>query len=450
MTGSGTGTQRKEAGGDKAAAARDADAARILGAISDAEIVELEKTLVRVPSYTGEERELAEVIAAYLRENGIDARLQQVPLSHHFRHKTDRQASCNVIGHLPGTGSGGAASLIFNGHMDHGPWAIGERVEDRFETWKRKPWEPVVEGDVLYGKGAQDEKGGLTAMLAAAVALRRSGVRLSGDVFVCPVMGHKTHSLGTKVLLESGLSANYGINTENSGNWIVPVHPGILSAEIRVRGASPKARTRRIELAYQASAFQNAARLVARLGAEGTHQGPTGWLSYEPHPVLKYWPLYRVEYMRRLSLEEVAVGLLVTTVPGQDDGTVVRDLQRVAAALENEFSDFAAGEITADVWGPPLETPRSSPLVEAVAWCEAELSGTPANVGPEGRWGAYGCGALMGAAGIQTVIYGPGENALAPPLRRVVGDDTPDERIHVPELVRAARVMALAAYQLCR
>jgi acetylornithine deacetylase/succinyl-diaminopimelate desuccinylase-like protein len=307
-----------------------------------------------------------------------------------------------------------------------------------------------VEGDVLYGKGAQDEKGGITAMLAAAVAVERSGVRLRGDVFVCPVMGHKTHSIGTKVLMESGLRADYGINTENSGNWIVPVHPGILSAEVRVKGASPKARTRRAEKKYQTSAFQNAARLMAKLGPEGTHQGPTGWLSYEPHPMLKYWPLYRVEYIRRLSLEEVSVGLLVTTVPGMDDRTVVRDLQRVAGALENEFSDFAAGEITADVWGPPLETPRASPLVQAVAHWETELSGAPANIGPEGRWGAYGCGALMGAAGIQTIIYGPGENALAPPIRRVVGDDTPDERIHVPELVRAARVMALAAYQLCR
>jgi len=98
--------------------ARFADA---LAAISDDEILEIEKGLVRIPSYTTEEAEIAEFIADLLNGEGIEVGLQRVPFTDIAFSRTKR--SYNVIGRLHG--SGGGPSLMFNGHMDHGP--IGGR-----------------------------------------------------------------------------------------------------------------------------------------------------------------------------------------------------------------------------------------------------------------------------------------------------------------------------------
>jgi acetylornithine deacetylase len=72
-------------------------------------------------------------------------------------------------------GSGGGKSLMFNGHIDIDPLALG---------WRRDPWTPTVEGDRLFGAGVNNMKGGVTAMISAAEAIRKSGVRLKGDLVV--------------------------------------------------------------------------------------------------------------------------------------------------------------------------------------------------------------------------------------------------------------------------
>jgi acetylornithine deacetylase len=46
-----------------------------------------------------------------------------------------------------------------------------------------------LEGDRLYGHGVQNMKGGLASIIMAAEAIRRSGVRLAGDLVVACVAG---------------------------------------------------------------------------------------------------------------------------------------------------------------------------------------------------------------------------------------------------------------------
>src|SRR3990170_3299056 len=133
---------------------------RILAEIRDDEVVELAKDLVRIPSYTTEETPVAEFLHGFLTRNGLDSRLQEVD-----------PGRFQTIGRLPG--SGGGNSLMLNGHIDIDPIPGG---------WVRDPWTPAIEGDRFYGAGIFNMKGGVTAMVMAAVAARRAGVRLRGDV----------------------------------------------------------------------------------------------------------------------------------------------------------------------------------------------------------------------------------------------------------------------------
>lgn len=59
--------------------------------------------------------------------------------------------------------AGGAKTLGLSGHLDTKP--VGEATAE----WNTPPWELVIEGDIGYGLGSSDMKGGLAAMFVAAV-----------------------------------------------------------------------------------------------------------------------------------------------------------------------------------------------------------------------------------------------------------------------------------------
>ncbi len=77
-------------------------------------------------------------------------------------------------------GGGGGKSLMLNGHIDIDPLAAG---------WVRDPWEPEISGDRIFGGGIRNMKAGVASMIAAAEAVRRSGVTLKGDLVLACVVG---------------------------------------------------------------------------------------------------------------------------------------------------------------------------------------------------------------------------------------------------------------------
>lgn len=161
------------------------------------EILKWMTELVSIPSYSGLENQEAEV-GKYMKSvfdgEGIECRI--APL---------RDGRCNVYATLRGTGGG--KSLMFNGHMDTVP-AYG--MEKAFEPWTD------AEGRI-HGRGTSDMKGPLAAMMAAMIAIKRSSVRLRGDVLYCAVADEEEGSLGTIDMIEEGIRADAAIVGEPSG-----------------------------------------------------------------------------------------------------------------------------------------------------------------------------------------------------------------------------------------
>lgn len=410
------------------------------------QVIDLQRDLVRVPSYTTEEEPLARVIFGHMQRIGLKARLDRVLLG-------ENKQSFNVVGEIPGRST--TQSLLFVGHMDHAP-ALGRDFDD-LSLWSRPPFEGIVEGDWFYGKGAQDEKGGLCAMLTAAKALLEEGFQPSSSIYFVAVQGHKRVSSGARQLLASGLRPAYAINAENSGNTIVPSWVGRADGRVHVRaragGRELHFHFKEIDpsLRGRLSVFEHTARLLKALGPEMSPPQRTGWFTYNPVDQLPGYPQYRIEKIETKSQMHVVVSFQIRNVSGQTAETLQQDLLNVLDRLraEDPTTDMELEFPTAPM-RPGVDIPHDHPLVHALASAHETVRGSAPEISGRGRLGAAADGSLFAAAGIVTVLYGPGGGDSDNEYQQAAheGRVPPDERVSISSIMDAAKVFALTAVRL--
>src|SRR5262249_16754745 len=192
---------------------------KIADRITDQQVLALEQAAIRIPSTTFEEGPLADHLANYLSDVGLDVEMMDV--THPAKPgKRTRQP----IGRLRGTGGG--PSLMLNGHMDPGVEMTG---------WAVDPYGAKFENGWVWGMGAHDDKGGVVAAICGVEAIVKAGVRLRGDVVICPVVAHKLGGAGTRALLRHGVRADMAINMEHSALTIANVCVGSVMPRILTR-----------------------------------------------------------------------------------------------------------------------------------------------------------------------------------------------------------------------
>ncbi len=188
---------------------------KVLKYVTEQGVVELAKNLIRIPSLEEEESELARFLEKYMRDNGLETELVEV-----------EDGRFQPIGRVKGTGGG--YSLIFNGHMDTDVIFLG----------LKDPFVPRIEGRRLYGHGIHNMKCGVAAMVEAAVAIKKSGVKLKGDLIVTPVVGEIQGGVGTVANIKRGIRADFGLVPEPYGEFFCLTHAGVEGMAITLRGRS--------------------------------------------------------------------------------------------------------------------------------------------------------------------------------------------------------------------
>jgi acetylornithine deacetylase len=419
------------------------DGALIAQGVREDQVLALEQAAIRIPSSTFEEGALADYLAAYMAGIGLDVEMMEV--THPAR---PGQRTRQPIGRLRGAGDG--PSLMLNGHMDPGVEMSG---------WTVDPYGAKFEDGWVWGMGAHDDKGGVVAAICAVEAIIKAGVRLRGDVLVCPVVAHKMGGFGTRALLKRGVRADLAINMEHSALTIANVCVGVVMVRVRTRSPelffrySPQARARYL------NPIEQQCEIIRAIGPSLEPSRPGGWLTFTPHPELPGFPTHTFDTIHKehyyqpnytgMSTRECEMIFQVRTVPGQTLASVRADVHRLLETLKKDHPNLNY-DVVIPANGPedgwyqdPMEVPADHPLVAALAEGHRRASGAEPVIGARGRIGNVGDGNILNAAGIPCVQYGAGD------IRIYQEWPTPDERVRLADLVVAAKAIAYATYRLC-
>jgi acetylornithine deacetylase len=409
------------------------DLARAVLAHVDAqELIDLASALIRIPSFKTEETPVALFLDDFFRQRGYRVDLQEI-----------EPGRLQTIATLPGTGGG--ASLMLNGHTD---------INALTRRWTRDPWTPSLEGDRLYGHGVQNMKGGLTSIIMTAEAIRRSGVRLAGDLVVACVAGETQGGEGTHALMERGLRTDAAVVAEPFGaDHLVTVHSGIVHMAIHTYGVT--GHIGRLEGTVNAVHTMTAV-IDALAGVQFRHT---------PRPDLPAFPRLNVgsiiggrgqDYVLVEPPYVPDVCTIIVDVhflPGQTVDGIVADIRRaldpVAARdprlrYEIEIPPPASFKGRRRLVMEPFDIPVDAPIVQAVARSYRALTEQePKAIGtvlPHSYSADDTC--HLWKAGIPCLLYGPGV---------VRGNaDQDDACVLVSEMETVTRVLALTALDVCQ
>ncbi|KMZ39825.1 MULTISPECIES: ArgE/DapE family deacylase [Bacillales] len=345
------------------------------------ELISLVQNLIRIDSvnpYLDEDGPGEKEMAAFIRD-----RLQKAGLEVHVTPIND--TAVNVVGILRGTGGG--KSLMLNGHMDT---VSAKRMEI-------PPFEPTLADNKIFGRGSQDMKGSLGAMIAAVEAIAQAKVPLAGDVILTFVADEEYKSIGTEELVKA-YKADAAICCEPSDLAIGVVHRGFawVKCEVLGKAAHGSRPAEGIDAIVRAGrVLQELERLSDRL-AQGPVHPILGAASVHASLIqggteLSTYPDYcRIDWERR-------------TLPGETEADVANEIEALLQKLRAEDETFQAS-VELSFLREPFEVGLDEPIYVALqAACKSVMGKTPEVCGFSGWTDA----ALLQEAGIPTVLFGP-------------------------------------------
>jgi acetylornithine deacetylase len=344
-----------------------------------------------VPGAAGEGA-IAQAIAAHLRRIGLDVEIEEVA-----------PGRPNVIGVLEGGAPG--RSLMLCGHVD----TVG--VEGM-----NGPFDPVEREGRLYGRGSQDMKGGVAAMIDAARVIAQEGLP-AGRLIIAAVIDEEYASLGADALV-TRWRADAAVVTEPTDLQIAIGHKGFAWFEVETRGRAAhgsRPREGRDAILRMGRVLHALEQLDRRLQAA------------PPHPLMGTASLHAsmIEGGRELSSypDHCALKLERRTVSGEREADVTRELEQMLARLRKADPEFDASltmmfarpsyEIAADHELPvalkrALEAPDQAhgPRPDQAHGTEPDKDHTFVGMS------FWTDAAVLGSAGIPSVLFGPGGAGL--------------------------------------
>ncbi|MFL6248369.1 MAG: M20/M25/M40 family metallo-hydrolase [Thermoanaerobaculia bacterium] len=314
-----------------------------------------------VPGAAGE-RAISEAIAVELRRIGADVELTEIA-----------PGRWNVVGVIEGRAKG--RTLMLCGHSD----TVGVEGMDA-------PFTPVVKDGRIYGRGAQDMKGGCASILGAARVVAENLER--GSLILAFVADEEYMSIGAEAVAKTW-KADAAIICEPTDLMIAIGHKGFQWVEVTTHGRA----------AHGSRPDEGKDAIVAMAPIlDGLRTLEQRFIAAPPHPLLGRPSVHAslIGGGRELSTypDRCTLQIERRTVDGEPDDIALREVQAFAGGAETRHLFTRA----------PYLTPSDSDLPELL---ERAMAGAK-----RGAMTYWTDAAILGHAGIPTVIFGPGGEGL--------------------------------------
>jgi len=376
--------------------------------IKEKELIAFTRKLLRIPSPSGQEKEIAGVAAAEMKAAGFE-RVRIDPLF-------------NVTGVIKGKNP--HFRLMLNGHLDH---AEAGSMKDPYSG-------KIVERQgrkVIWGRGACDMKGAVAAMIFAGKAVRDSGVKLRNSAILTAVsLEEAGRGEGIKRLLgKEKIRADMAISGEATNLQINLGHRGKLEFDVLAKGRTTHGSTPSLGI----NAIFQMKKFIEKLET-----------AY-PLPVDPFFGPCTVTAIdisaspgRLTPIVPDRCNLVVDRryLPSESAESVKRELEGLIGQVRTEDPRFEA-EVTLAKNFPPYYCRPEEEVVKVLQEARRKV------IGEEGKFGAWRFGvdgSFIHRAGIPCAGFGPGNEDLA---------HTPEDYIPVDDLIGAAKVYAQALVDAC-
>lgn len=314
--------------------------------------------------------------------------------------------------------------LLFNAHVDVVPTGT-------VEAWSHPPFAAEIADGRVYGRGAGDDKASVTAQVMGAIALARSGVPFSGTLIVNVVGDEETGGRhGAKFVAEHiSTRPDFAIVGEQTFNRVAVGEKGFASTSVTVHGRAAHG-----ALPWEgANAIEGMAAVILALRDELWPK-----LEERTHPYFHHSSgsinMIQGGVKQNVVADRCSIYVDRRIIPGEDPHAGVTEIREIAERAVANLTDIRV-EVEAVSAGAASMSDPESPVVQAMLAANTHLGLntelTGFSMGTDGRHFA--------AVGIPTIIYGPGDPALA---------HIPDEWVGIDEVMQATKAYALAALEM--
>jgi putative selenium metabolism hydrolase len=171
--------------------------------------------MVRVPSFSGKEKEVIQVIKGEMERVGFD------------------EVRVDGLGNLIGRIGHGPRVIAFDAHVD-------TVYPGDLSLWEFDPFTPKIEDGKVWGRGTVDQEGGMAAMVTAGQIIKEMGLNEQFTIlFTGTVMEEDCDGLCWKYLIhEEKIRPEMVVITEPTNMNIYRGHRGRMEMQVKVKGLS--------------------------------------------------------------------------------------------------------------------------------------------------------------------------------------------------------------------
>jgi acetylornithine deacetylase/succinyl-diaminopimelate desuccinylase-like protein len=319
------------------------------------------------------ELRVAEFIAATAARGGLDVELREV-----------LPGRPNVLARLTPPGRV-TRRILLAPHLD----TVGGEAPTIFA--------PRIVNGRLYGRGACDTKGSVAVMLTALLTVARAGDRpRETEITLAALIDEENAQAGSRALAAGGIKADLALVGEPTRLQVVTAHKGNVWLELQTRGKAAHGSKPHLG--------RNAVHAMARI-VDLLETRYARMLRGRRHALLGQ-PTINVGTIcggsqPNIVPDHCSIRIDRRTIPGETEQSVRRELRALLA--QHRLPARLVGLRNAPC--VPLETELALPLVQA-------FLGIARQTGPLGA--DYFCdAAVLAAAGVPCVVFGPGDIAQA-------------------------------------